>query len=217
VVVNAFMLREASEFVVLRLVSDQTAIGAHKGAQVLADAAMIERHGTDIAASFDKTENLWIVSTAAEVCWPLGLARLCQFRFVGFHCLASAAKRTSRNWRHCLPDTHSKEPCGFHAALEHPLDLTGANAFLAGAEQVDHLQPQVQAEVAILENGAHTHREGLFAGVTFVEAGTGRFAAQLADPLSAAAMVAYRAIRPQSRLHESESCRLGLELRGVEN
>jgi len=41
---------------------------------------------------------------------------------------------------HGLADAMPGEPSGFHAAIEHPLDLTGGDAFLAATEQVDDLQ-----------------------------------------------------------------------------
>jgi hypothetical protein len=51
--------------------------------------------------------------------------------------------------------------------------------------------------VAGLENGAHPDGERLLAGVAFVQARAGGFAVQLADALTAIALKAYRAIRPQ--------------------
>ena len=42
----------------------------------------------------------------------------------------------------------AQKPGGFHAAIQHPLNLAGADAFLAGAHQVDDLQPQMQRQMA---------------------------------------------------------------------
>jgi len=54
----------------------------------------------------------------------------------------------------------AKMPSGFHAAAKHPLKLARADTFLAGAKQMDGLQPHSQGKVAILENRALAHRKG---------------------------------------------------------
>ena len=51
------------------------------------------------------------------------------------------------------------EPCGFHAAAEHPLKLARADAFLAGAHQVDRLKPVRHRRVGILEDRSCLERE----------------------------------------------------------
>ena len=71
-------------------------------------------------------------------------------------------------------------PRGFHAAIEHPLNLPGRDAFLGAAKQVDDLRPQMQRQVAI-RRGAHADRKRLFAGVALVQARTGRLAVQAAN------------------------------------
>ena len=91
--------------------------------------------------------------------------------FVDLNRDASAAKAIREDATvigHGLTDTVAEEPSGFHAAIEHPLDLPGRNALLAGAKQMNDLQPQMQRQMAVLENRADPHREGLFAGVAFV-------------------------------------------------
>ena len=78
-------------------------------------------------------------------------------------------------WRrsalHDLADAVHQEPSGFHAAIERALNLPGTDALLAGGDELDRLQPQMQREMAVLENGADPHREGLPAGVTLAQAG----------------------------------------------
>lgn len=64
----------------------------------------------------------------------------------------------------------TEKPSGLHAAIEHPLNLPGRDTFLRAAKQVDDLQPQTQRQVAVLEDRADPHREGLFAAA-LVEAG----------------------------------------------
>jgi hypothetical protein len=111
----------------------------------------------------------------------------------------------------------AKEPRGFHAAIKHPLDLTGGDAFFASAKQVDYLQPQVQRQVAILENGADPDRKLAFAGVALKQARAGRLAVQSAYPRRLAAMRANRAMRPQGGFYKGKSGGFGLELRGGKN
>ncbi len=72
---------------------------------------------------------------------------------VGFVDLNNAT--SAAHWResavaHCLADAVGKEPSGFHAARKHPLDLIGRNALLAGAHQVNDLEPQMQGQGAEL-------------------------------------------------------------------
>src|SRR5687768_18601482 len=69
---------------------------------------------------------------------------------VGFVCLDNHP--STAEWRiehagifvHGLTDAMPEKPRGLHAAPEHPLNLAGADALLAGAEQVNNLKPQVQ-------------------------------------------------------------------------
>ena len=118
---------------------------------------------------------------------------------------------------HGFADTMAKKPSGFHAAIEHALDLPGRDAFLAGAHQVDDLEPQVERQVAILEKRAHADREGLLAGVALVQPRPGRLAIQAANAGGFATVRANGAIRPQTRLDVSESGALGEELGFIQN
>ena len=52
---------------------------------------------------------------------------------------------------HNFADAVSEKPSGFHAAIQHALNLSGADAFLAGVHQVNDLQPQVQRQVRRLK------------------------------------------------------------------
>src|SRR5205085_7980728 len=107
---------------------------------------------------------------------------------------------------HDLANAMGQEPCGFHAALESALDLPGAHSLLAGADQLDRLQPQPQREVAILENRADPHGKGLATGVALAKPGAARLALKPADPIrvNVAAMRANRPVRPQFRLYIRE-------------
>jgi hypothetical protein len=110
----------------------------------------------------------------------------------------------------------AQEPRGFHAAIEHALNLAGADAFLAGAHQVNDLQPQMQRQVAGLKDGPHAHGKGLLAAIALAKARTSGLAIQAAHAIAAAAMHAYRAVRPEMRFDVSESSGFVLKLGGAE-
>ena len=75
----------------------------------------------------------------------------------------------------------SKKPSGFHAAREHPLNLIGGDALLAGAHKVDDLEPQVKRQVRGLEDRLLAHSEGLLALIALVKAKAGGFAIELTN------------------------------------
>lgn len=116
-------------------------------------------------------------------------------------------------------DAMRQKPSGFHAANEHPLNLPGRNAFLAGAHQMDDLQPKMQRQVRGLEDRPLAHRERLAALIAFAKAETGGLAGKLADALGIgiATMRAAWTMRPKLAFDVSESGGFGLELRGIEN
>jgi hypothetical protein len=139
---------------------------------------------------------------------------------IGFNDPASAAERGSEqvaDFPHSFADTVPKEPSGFHAASKHALDLVGADPFLAGAHEMDDLQPQMQRQMRGLKNGPHSDSEGLAALVALVEADAGAFALELPHALLFPAVVAAGAIRPQPRLDIGEGGFFVLEMRGGKN
>ena len=212
-VVNRFVLGRAGELEYWRAVADQAAALIQVLVKARADAAMVKADRADRAAALNEAENLHVVGTRALP----GFGRAAKFHIVDLDGLALAAHRRVGAGVHCQPDTMAEEPRGFHAAIEHPLNLPGRDAFLGAAKQVDDLQPQMQRKMAVLEDRAHPHREGLLAGVALVEARAGRLAVQAADARRSAAMRANRAVRPKPRLDVGESGSFGLELRGVQN
>src|SRR5271165_1674812 len=74
---------------------------------------------------------------------------------------ARSAHRRKLASAHRFPDAVSKEPDGFHASAKGALKLASADAFLGRAKQIDRLKPDVQLDVARLENGPHANGEGL--------------------------------------------------------
>ena len=111
----------------------------------------------------------------------------------------------------------SEVPCGFHAATKHSLKLAGRNSFLAGAHQVDDLEPEMQGQMAAFKDGPHTHGKGLTAGVALVQADPGGLALHGAGLAQNAAMGAGTAIGPKVGLHIGESRFLGLEMGGIQD
>jgi hypothetical protein len=110
-------------------------------------------------------------------------------------------------WLHNLADAVGEKPRGLHAAIEGPLNLAGRDTLLAAADKLDGLKPQVKREMAILEDRADPHGEGLAAGVALPQAGAAGLASQAANALlvTIAAMRANRAFRPQVSLDIGES------------
>jgi hypothetical protein len=110
----------------------------------------------------------------------------------------------------------AKEPRGFHAASERALNLPGAHSLLAGANELDRLQPQMQREMAILEDRTDPHRERLAAGVTLSQAGAASFPRQATDSLFFAipTVGANRAFRPQMGFYVRKSRFLIMEMGG---
>jgi hypothetical protein len=115
---------------------------------------------------------------------------------------------------HDFANAVSEEPCSFHAAIEGPLYLASADPFLAGGDELDRLKPQMQGEMAVLENTADPHGKSLAAGVALAEAGAAALAGQATNALliPIAAMRADRAFRPQMRLDIGKSGFLVVEV-----
>jgi hypothetical protein len=95
--------------------------------------------------------------------------------------------------------------------------LVAADALFAGAKQVHRLQPQVHRDVAVLENGSDLHGELLAALVALVKANAGRLTGHLANAVKAAAVGAYRALRPYAGFNPSDSGGLVLHYLGGED
>jgi len=64
--------------------------------------------------------------------------------FIDLDSRTRAAHRRKRAVAQSFADAMSQKPRGFHAALKDALDLIGRDAFLAGAHQVNDLQPEMQ-------------------------------------------------------------------------
>src|SRR5689334_14846674 len=101
---------------------------------MLANAPMIERDRSDVAAALHKAEHLGVMGAPPEANRALRLAGPRQFGFVGLNRLAAATKQIGITaGRHGQPDTMAEKPSRLHAAIQHPLDLPGCDAFLGAA------------------------------------------------------------------------------------
>jgi len=203
-----------------RSVRDQTAAVVKVLSQGAAHVLMVEVHGADIAAALYKAKNLGRrLGIQCRTASLASLGRLCEVGFIGFDRLASAANRASISARgHRQPNPMTDEPCRFHAAAQHALELARADAFLAGAHQVDRLQPDGHLDMAVLENGADLDRELLAAFLAVTQAGARRFAVELMDAgrIAVTAVRADRAGRPQPSLDIGVGGFFVFELGGVE-
>ena len=120
------------------------------------------------------------------------------------------------------------EPRALVLDLQYPVQLMRADALLGRAKKVEGLQPHVQVNVARLENRANANRKLLTAVAALFQTVANdafrvllaRFAAHAfkrIDPLFAAAVRAYRTIRPHDAFDHLESGFLIVEVRLVEN
>ena len=201
-----------------RAIGDQPGFGREVGAQNGADAlAGHIVHDGAVSAARGPINDAHDLHLGAPAIAARLLGLLADVGFVGFDVATASAKRANVASGHRFADTVGQEPRGFHGALQHPLDLTGADALLAGAHQMNDLQPQMQGQVRGLEYGALAHGELAFAGIALAQADPGGFAVQAGDALALAAVRAERTIRPQARFDVLESGGFGLEVRGVEN
>ena len=195
--VNGFMFRRAGKLEHRRAIAHQSAALIEVLVQARANAAMVKNDGPDRAAALDKAQHLDVrLATAGALA---GLSRFAHFHIVDFDGLAFAAHRAKvAARRHRKANAVPKVPCGFHATTQGPLKLAGRMTFLAGAKQVDRLQPQAKRQVAILENGADPDRKRLAAGVALAKARAARFAGQTTNLVaSGLAMRADGAVRPK--------------------
>lgn len=191
-------------------------VAGHKAAQsVCRNRGDMKR--PDLAVAFDQRKYRHFIGWRKE-CFARRLSA--HVGFVHFDRHASAAKAIREDTAivsHGFANAMAEEPGSFHAAPKHPLNLSGRDALLAGAEQVNDLKPQVQRQVTILEDRPDPHREGLLAGVAFEQSRTGRLAVQAANTGSFATARAYRAVRPQVSLNVGESGGFTLEMGFIQN
>ena len=218
-VVNGFVLHDLKPEV-LRAVGDMAAVLMQMFRGHAADVLVIEVHGAYITVALNEAEDLRRRARIQRQPFGLaGLRRLREIGFVGFQGHARAAQRACiRPRSYCMANPVPDEPCGFHAATEHALELAGADAFLRRAHQEDRLKPKMHRDVAVLKDGPDLHGELLAALIALAKSRTGRFAREAPNTtlVVIAAVRADRAMGPKLRLCVVVGGLLILEVRGVQ-
>ena len=123
---------------------------------IFIDAFDMERAG-GAAALNERKNRILVVASASHFDASLSP----DIGFIDLDNPARSAHRRKLASAHRFPDAVSKEPDGFHASAKGALKLASADAFLGRAKQIDRLKPDVQLDVARLENGPHANGEGL--------------------------------------------------------
>src|ERR1017187_2140375 len=210
VAARPFVLRVVNRFVLISLTHvDGRAIGNEAAAvvkmldQMVTNVLVLQVHRPNIAATLYQGQHDF-AAFGVQGAVVAGLRRAGQKGFIGLNRHVRAANRTSiGRRRHRQPNPMAHEPCGLHAAAEHPLKLTRADAFLAGAHQVNRLKPMGHRRVAVLENGANLDRKLLAAVIALAQASPRGLASQFADAglIAVAAVRANRTVRPQPSLN----------------
>ena len=132
--------------------------------------------------------------------------------------LSDAAAHRFRQlaFSHCLTQPVVHE-CGFQTNAKGPVQLVAADPFLAVAHQEGALEPDVQPDMVLFENGADLDRELLPAIVALPQPYTGRPASEAAAVIDAATMRADRALRPENAFQLRKGGGFVVEARLVEN
>jgi hypothetical protein len=99
---------------------------------------------------------------------------------------------------HSLANAVRQKPSGLEGHPKGAMELLGADALLAGTQQVHGLQPNVQRDVARLHDGANGRSEWLAARVAFAGSEPGRLPLQTPDPIALTTTRADGAIRPNA-------------------
>ena len=156
--------------------------------------------GTSLAIALDKRQD-GLLGVGREVTGKALVGVLVLFLaadvgLVSLHELALATNRAVLALG-ALTEAVKQEPRRFVVRAQHPLQLQGAHALLAGAHEVRREHPLVQGNVRALHHGPDGDGEGLAAILTLVNAGTGARAHELRDPVAHdAALRADRTLRP---------------------
>lgn len=135
---------------------------AHEGAQALAgDAINDSSHYLTLAADSAHYNGLAGTTRAARRAGAPGTAALALVPVLGLAAdiclidLDNADQLAETLIGEAGPDPVAHVPSGLIAAkAQHPINLQGANAFLAGHHQMDNAEPVAERLVCILENGA---------------------------------------------------------------
>jgi hypothetical protein len=133
--------------------------------------------------------------------------------FIGLNELAFATQAVRQlTFPHCLANSMGHEPCGFQGDAKGPVKLVSAHPLLGRAQQKHRLQPDMQFDVAGLEDGSDLHGERFTAGIALIDADPGALAFERAAASDNPAMRADAAVAPDVRLNEGVGCFLAVIL-----
>ena len=177
---------------------------------------VVDNHAARLAAGpVHERKHLVLVRSAAAT--PALAAVGADKGLVHFDRSAALAKRSKTASPHSLTDAVRHKPCALKRHAKRAVQLVRANAFLAGRDQEDRLQPQAQRNVARLEDRPDLDRKRLAAVVALVGTDPRRLAGHRPVALDAAAMRAYRTFRPDAGFDEAISGCFVVEMRGGKN
>jgi len=204
-----------------RAVSDQTAAVVQVLDQMVADVLVVQIDATEIAAALDQGQHNF-TALGIQGAIGAGLGRARQEGLISLHGHIRTAQRASiGRRRHRMANPMTDEPCRLKAAAfpKHPMDLTGANAFFAGAHQVNDLKPNRHRNMAVLEDGSDLDGELLATLVALAQSGPRGFAGEFMDArlIAIAAVRADWSGRPKVGFHILVSCCFITEMWGVED
>jgi hypothetical protein len=136
---------------------------------------------------------------------------------ISFVALDYSAERSARFFVHCHAYPVSHKPSGLESDAQGPVNLIRAYTFFRSSHEIHGLKPVPQRNMAILENGPHSHSKRLPAGIALVQSIPSSLAVELAYADFLSAMWANRAIGPQFRLHEIKGGLFIIEAFGGQN
>jgi hypothetical protein len=169
----------------------------------------------DAPLAFDQGDNRFLrgrrsVGAVAGLATDEGFIRFNEFAFAA----ERAAIVTNTDIGHGLADTVRQEPRGLQTDAENAVQLVGAHAFLAGTHQMHCLQPDMQLDVAGLEDGPDLDGERLAASVALIDPDAGAVTFQRSALVDNAAMRARAPVRPESPFHEPIGGFIAMEMCG---
>jgi len=155
------------------------------------------------AIALDQRKYLVLLAGADEAASGLGRAASpAVVGFVGLNDLAAPAEH-SAVLSHGFADAVAEEPSRFVGHTKHAVELVARDALLTGRDERSGHEPLMERNLGALENGPDRHRVLLVAMAALVQAwaravfGLGR---DFGLAIRAAAVRAYRAVRPAKRL-----------------
>ena len=175
---------------------------AHKRSQGVG-LEIVHDHTADLASiAVNQRQYLVFVGVATPLLLAFRLHGLvvADESFVHLNRTAATAERSEIAITHCLSDAMPHEPSSLEGNAQGAVQLVGADPLLAGRDKEDRLQPDMQLDVARLEDGPNLDGERLAAGIALVGAYAGALALQLAAAINGPTVRAYATVGPNAGL-----------------